>query len=51
MACSGTVPLASTVASSPGAVESHLKMIVRRDRRKEHYYVVLRPLTAHETLR
>lgn len=30
MACSGRVPLASTVASSPEAVELHLKKIVRR---------------------
>lgn len=45
MACSGAVPLASTVACSPGAMELHLKMIVRRDWRKERYYVVLHPLT------
>lgn len=36
---------ASTVASSPGAMELHLKMIAKRGWRKKHYYVVLHPLT------
>lgn len=51
MACSGTVPLASTVASSPEPAELHRKTIVRRDWRREHYYVVLHPLTFYKILR
>lgn len=47
----GKVPLASIVASSPEPVESHPKMIVRTDRRREHYYVVLHPLTFYKILR
>lgn len=43
MACIRKVPLASTVASSPGAAELHLKMIVKWYWRREHYHVVRRP--------
>lgn len=43
MACIRKVPLASTVASSPGAAESHLKMIVKGYWRRERYHVVQHP--------
>lgn len=44
----GLFPTASTVASSPGAKEWHLLMIVWRKGRKQHYYVVWDPLTFYK---